>query len=108
MVYDWSVPGLDDDKDDSSAYFSPEFGNDIFTSAKEGWGLRSVFGNIFIIIILLFLYYYNYYSITIHVYVILLFLYTCIIIVVLKTLPRHYGETSTLTQKQRESTKEHL
>ena len=41
-MYDWSVPGLDDDKDDSSVYFSPEFGNVIFTSAKEGWGFRSV------------------------------------------------------------------
>ena len=41
-MYDWSVPGLDDDKDDSSVYFSPKFGNVIFTSAKEVWGFRSV------------------------------------------------------------------
>ena len=41
-MYDWSVPGLDGEKDDSSVYFSPKFGNLIFTCAKEGWGFRSV------------------------------------------------------------------
>ena len=38
-MYDWSVPGLEE-TDDSSVYFSPEFGNVVFTSAREGWGFR--------------------------------------------------------------------
>ena len=38
-MYDWSVPGLEE-SDDSAVYFSPEFGNVIFASAREGWGFR--------------------------------------------------------------------
>ena len=75
-MYDWSVPGLDDDKDDSSVYFSPKFGNVIFTCAKEGWGFRSVWN---------FVKPRTFLEISLYIFIIN-FLYI-IIIVVLKTLP---------------------
>ncbi len=35
------MPRLEEE-DDSNVYFSPEFGNVVFTSARDGWGFRYV------------------------------------------------------------------
>ena len=110
-MHDWSVPGLDDEKDDSSVYFSPEFGNVIFTSAKEGWGFKSVwnfvkpktFLEISLYNFIISLYYYNYCSIEDFARI-----YSSNLGMKEDVLRKTLWGDFYLNKKQRESTKEHL